>query len=145
MEARATATIIPAMRYEDADAAVDWLCRAFGLKPHAVYRDDHGKVVHAELSFGNGIIMLGPNVESDFGRLMTLPNATGGLCTQAIYVIVDDADSHHAVAAAEGAEIVMSPKDEDYGGRGYTCRDLGGHLWTFGTYDPWTRPSLPTE
>jgi uncharacterized glyoxalase superfamily protein PhnB len=29
-------------------------------------------------------------------------------------------------------------KDEDYGGRGFTCRDLEGHICNFGTYDPWS-------
>lgn len=136
-----TVTVIPAMRYEDADAAVEWLTRAFGFRSHAVYRNDHGKVVHAELAYLNGLIMLGPNVESEFGRYMTMPKAAGGLSTHAIYVIVDDADSHYTRAVAEGAEIVVPLRDEDYGGRGYTCRDLEGHLWTFGTYDPWARPS----
>lgn len=134
-----TATMISAMRYEDANAAVDWLCRAFGFQPHAVYKDGSGNVVHAELSFGNGMIMLGPNVESEFGRLMTMPKDAGGRCTQAVYVIVDDADAHHAHATAAGAEIVMPLKDEDYGGRGYSCRDPEGHVWTFGTYDPWAQ------
>ena len=130
--------MIPAMRYED--AAVDWLCRAFGFKPHAVYRDGAGKVVHAELSFGNGMIMLGPNVESAFGQFMTMPNATGGRCTQTTYVIVDDADAHHAQAVAAGAEVVMPLRDESYGSREYSCRDPEGHIWTFGTYDPWAQP-----
>jgi len=40
-------------------------------------------------------------------------------------------------AKAAGAEIVMDIKDEDYGGRGFWCRDPEGHLWSFGTYDPW--------
>jgi uncharacterized glyoxalase superfamily protein PhnB len=31
----------------------------------------------------------------------------------------------------------MPLKTEDYGGRGYSCRDSEGHLWNFGTYDPW--------
>lgn len=30
----------------------------------------------------------------------------------------------------------MDIKDEDYGGRGFTCRDILQHLWSFGTYDP---------
>lgn len=138
--ANATSTIIPALRYEDAEEAVEWLTRVFDFKPHAVYRDDHGKVVHAELTYQNGMIMLGPNADNEFGRLMTMPNAVGGLSTQAIYVVVDDADSHYARAALEGAEIVIPIKDENYGGRSYTCRDPEGHLWTFGTYDPWARP-----
>ena len=137
-----TANLISSMRYDDASAAVDWLCRAFGFKEHAVYRDDGNKVVHAELSFGNGMIMLGPNVDTPFSRFMTMPKTAGGRCTQAIYVIVEDADAHHRQAVAAGAEIIMPLKDEDYGGRGYSCRDPEGHVWSFGTYDPWANPPV---
>jgi uncharacterized glyoxalase superfamily protein PhnB len=90
------------------------------------------------------MIMLGPNIDSPFGRFMTTPKAAGGRCTQTIYVIVDDADAHHARTVASGADVVMPLKDEDYGGRGYSCRDLEGHVWTFGTYDPWASPPSGT-
>ena len=136
-----TATMISAMRYDDPAAAVDWLCRVFGFKPHAVYKDDAGNVVHAELSFGNGMIMLGPNIDSPFGRYMTMPKDAGGRCTQTVYVIVDDVDAHHAHASAAGADVVMPLRDESYGGREYSCRDPEGHVWTFGNYDPWTHAS----
>ena len=53
------ATIIPSLRYRDALAAIDWLCRAFGFEKHAVYAGDGGVVHHAQLTFGNGMIMLG--------------------------------------------------------------------------------------
>jgi len=132
-----TATMISAMRYDDPAAAVDWLCRVFGFKPHAVYKDDAGNVVHAELLFGNGMIMLGPNIDSPFGRYMTMPKDAGGRCTQTVYVIVDDVDAHHAQASAAGADVVMPLRDESYGGREYSCRDPEGHIWTFGNYDPW--------
>jgi uncharacterized glyoxalase superfamily protein PhnB len=52
-------------------------------------------------------------------------------------VIVPDADAHYERAKAAGAAIVYDIRDEDYGGRGYSCRDPEGHLWNFGTYDPW--------
>jgi uncharacterized glyoxalase superfamily protein PhnB len=136
-----TATMISAMRYDDPAAAVDWLCRVFGFKPHAVYKDDAGNVVHAELSFGNGMIMLGPNIDSPFGRYMTMPKDAGGRCTQTVYVIVDDVDAHHAHASAAGADVIMPLRDESYGGREYSCRDPEGHVWTFGNYDPWTHAS----
>ena len=42
-----------------------------------------------------------------------------------------------AAMARAGARIVIDIKDEDHGGRGYSCRDPEGHLWNFGTYDPW--------
>lgn len=53
------------------------------------------------------------------------------------YIIVEDADAHYARATGAGAKIVLDIKDEDYGGCGYSCRDPEGHLWNFGTYDPW--------
>ncbi|MGH8122517.1 MAG: VOC family protein, partial [Rudaea sp.] len=58
LAANTRATIIPSLRYRDALAAIDWLCRAFGFEKHAVYADN-GVVHHAQLTFGNGMIMLG--------------------------------------------------------------------------------------
>jgi uncharacterized glyoxalase superfamily protein PhnB len=67
---------------------------------------------------------------------MKSPHDAGG-ATQSIYLVVADADAHHAQAKAAGAEIVIPLVTQDYGGRDYTCRDIEGHIWTFGTYDPW--------
>ena len=73
----------------------------------------------------------------EFGLLQKTPSDAGGVVTQSAYIIVKDADAHHARAVAAGAEVVYPLKDEDYGGRGYSCHDPEGHLWSFGTYDPW--------
>jgi uncharacterized glyoxalase superfamily protein PhnB len=54
-----------------------------------------------------------------------------------VYCIVTDADAHFARAKAAGAEITSEPVTQSYGGRDYTCKDPEGHVWTFGTYDPW--------
>jgi uncharacterized glyoxalase superfamily protein PhnB len=96
-----------------------------------------GTIAHAQRSFGNGMIMLGSVLDNEFGRLMKQPDEIGGAETQSAYVIVSDADAVYARAKGAGAEIVLEIKDEDYGGRGFTCRDIEGHLWNFGTYDPW--------
>lgn len=133
-----TATVIPTMRYNDARAAIEWLCEAFGFAKHLVVPGEDGKIAHAQLIFGNGMIMLGSARDDDFGRLQKPPSELGGIGSQSPYIIVDDADRHYAQAVAAGAEIVMEIKDEDYGGRGYSCRDFEGHVWNFGTYDPWT-------
>lgn len=133
-----TATMISCMSYRDPNTAVEWLGKAFGFAPHAVYKDDDGIVMHAELFLGNGMIMIGPDQKGDFGkRFMTMPDKVGGRCTQAVYVIVEDVDAHHGRAAAAGAEILIAPKDESYGGRNYAVRDPEGHVWSFGSYDPW--------
>ncbi|MGE0022225.1 MAG: VOC family protein [Hyphomicrobium sp.] len=130
--------LVSCLGYKDADAAVAWLCRAFGFKEHAVYRDEVGKVVHAELTFGRGMVMLGPDQGGEFGKqFMTLPERAGARCTQIVCIIVDDVDAHHDRAKAAGAEIVMAPKDQIYGGRSYAARDPEGHVWSIGSYDPW--------
>jgi uncharacterized glyoxalase superfamily protein PhnB len=130
------ATIVPAFHYRDARGAIDWLCRVFGFERHAVYNADDGGIAHAELVFGNGMIMLGTAHDGEYGRLVRAPSEAGGV-TQSSYLIVADVDAHYARAVAAGAEIVIDIKDEDYGGRGYTARDPEGHVWTFGSYDPW--------
>lgn len=132
--------VVSCMLYRDPTAAVNWLCANFGFEKHVVYANDDGIVGHAELSFGNGLVMCGPTSDSHFGRLIKQPEEVGGCETQAVYLIVSDADAMYKQARAAGAEIVLDIKDEDYGGRGFTCRDLEGHIWTFGTYDPWQTP-----
>jgi len=130
-------TVIPCLRYRDAQSAIEWLCRAFGFEKHLVVPGEGGTISHAELSFGNGMIMLGSVKKSEFDQLMKQPDEIGGAETQTPYVIVADADALYARAKAAGAKIVLDIKDEDYGGRGFSCRDLEGRLWNFGTYDPW--------
>jgi uncharacterized glyoxalase superfamily protein PhnB len=133
--------IIPTLRYRDANAAIEWLCEAFGFERHLVVPGDDGTVEHAQLICDAGMIMLGTTRDDEFGRLQKLPDELGGLGTQSPYVIVPDADAVYARAKAAGAEIVYDIRDEDYGGRGFSCRDPEHHLWSFGTYDPWADPS----
>ncbi len=134
-------TIIPTLRYRDARTAIDWLCRAFGFERHLVVDAEDGVVEHAQLAFGSGMIMLGQARDSDHDSRMVSPGEIGGRQTQTPYLIVADVDAHHAVAAAAGAEIVMAPEDQPYGGRLYSALDPEGHLWNFGSYDPWAPPS----
>ena len=81
--------------------------------------------------------MLGSATDTEVGRLMKQPDEIGGAETQTAYVVVSDADSIFERANAAGARIAIEVKDEDYGGRGFSCYDLEGHLWNFGTYNPW--------
>ena len=131
------ATVIPTMRYNDATAAIAWLCEAFGFEKHIVVPGEDGTIVHAQLVFGNGMVMLGSARASEFDNHQKPPSALGGAVSQSPYIIVDDADKHYARAVAAGAEIVIEIRDEDYGGRDYSCRDPEGHVWNFGSYDPW--------
>ena len=129
--------VIPCLRYRHAPAAIEWLCEAFGFRKHLVVPGENGTIAHAQLAFGTGMIMLGSVYDSGYGKLIKQPDQIGGAETQTAYVIVADPDAHYARAKAAGAEIILDIKDEDYGGRGYTCRDPEGHVWNFGSYDPW--------
>jgi uncharacterized glyoxalase superfamily protein PhnB len=130
-------SIVPCLRYRDALAAIDWLCRAFGFEKHAVYADGD-TVLHAQLVFDNGMVMLGSAGNAgEWGRHMAQPDEIGMRETQSACVVVADVDAHYARAKAAGAQVVIEIADQAYGGRGYACRDPEGHLWWFGSYDPW--------
>ena len=131
------ATVIPGLRYADAATAIDWLCDAFGFEKHLVVQAETGTIDHAQLTFGNGMIMLGSTRDDEFGQMIRQPADIDGAETQAPYVLVDDVDGHYERAQAAGAAIIYGPEDQPYGGRLYTCRDPEGHLWSFGSYDPW--------
>ena len=119
-------SVYPVLSYRDAPAAIDWLQKAFGLEPLAVY-EDGDLIAHAQLRWGNGVVMLG---SFEGGEVRQPPGSAS------IYLLVDDPDAHFEQAGAAGAEIVMPLRDEDYGSRGYTARDPEGNLWSFGTYAP---------
>ncbi|MFJ9813626.1 VOC family protein [Streptomyces sp. NPDC101158] len=123
--------ICPTLTYEDAKAAIRLLTEGFGFTADAVYEGEDGRVMHAELSYGNGKVMLGSKgTGSRFDQLMRGAGPAG------VYVRVIDVDEHHARAVAQGAEIVMPPTDQDYGSRDYMARDAEGNVWSFGTYAP---------
>src|SRR5579859_2139851 len=131
-------TIIPALRYRDAPAMIDWLCRAFGFHKHAVYPNSDGSIAHAQLTLGAGMIMLGSVTSgTDYGALIRQPDEMDKAETQSPYLYVADCDGVYAMAKLAGAEMVLDIRDQDYGGRGFTCRDPEGHLWSVGSYDPW--------
>jgi uncharacterized glyoxalase superfamily protein PhnB len=133
-------TIVPCLRYLNAPAAIDWLCAAFGFERHLIVPGEGNTIAHAQLRLGDAMIMLGSVVDSEYGRLMKQPDEIGGAETQSPYVVVPEVDAHYVRAKAAGASIVVDIKDQDHGGRLYSCRDLEGHLWSFGSYDPWAAP-----
>ena len=128
--------IIPGLRYHDAPAAIEWLCSVFGFSENLVVPGENGTIAHAQLVLGSGMIMLGsmPDDESD---QRVRPPSADGVNTQSAYVVVEEIDAHYQHAKASGAEIIMEIADQDYGGRLYAALDPEGHLWHFGSYNPW--------
>lgn len=130
--APAASGVYPCLFYRDADAAIDWLCKAFGFQARMVSRDAAGKVRHSELSLGSVVIMVGSVREEHAWKS---PLDLGGV-NQTLCLTIPDPDAHCARATAAGAAVLYPLADHDYGSRDYTVRDIEGNVWTFGTYVP---------
>lgn len=133
-------TLIPSHRYHNAPAAIDWLCTVFGFERQAVFEGENGVVLHAQLTLGNAMIMLGTGRDDEFGRSFKTPDDLGGAETARLYLVVPDADAAHSRAVAAGAVVVRPLQDRPFGGRDFAVRDPEGHTWSAGTFDPWTKP-----
>jgi uncharacterized glyoxalase superfamily protein PhnB len=127
--------ISAAVYYQHPAKAIDWLCSAFGFEVRLKVEGDGGRIEHSELTYGDGMIMVGEATKERFPQRRS-PQAIGGVNTQNLMIYVDDVEAHCAQARAAGATIVSEPETHDYGGdywsdRGYECSDLEGHHWWF--------------
>ena len=120
--------VMPYLLYEDSDAALEFLVNAFGFTEKMRLTGDDGRINHAEVSIGDGVIMFG-TPEGDYKN----PNKLGGVAGS-IYVYVDDVDAHYERAKQAGATIAREPEDQFYGDRNYFVHDPEGHEWYFGTH-----------
>ena len=125
--------IHPCLAYDDAPAAIEWLCRTFGFTKEFVVAGENNRVEHSELSLGTGVIMVGSVKDAEN---WVSPKHLSGKSTQALSIYVPDPDRHYQHAVANGAKIIQEIKDEDYGARGYGAEDPEGHQWYFGNYRP---------
>ena len=134
-------TVVPAMRYCDAQAAIEWLCSVLGFEKHAVYAGPNNTIGHAELTLGGGMIMLGSERDDEHGRRFKSPASVGDVETRSVYVVVADVDAVYQRARAAGSRILRELQNTDYGSREFTVSDPEGHSWSVGTYDPWASHS----
>jgi uncharacterized glyoxalase superfamily protein PhnB len=111
------------LRYVDAPAAIEWLKRTLGFVEHEMHVGDDGTIQHAQLAFGEDLIMLSSTPEPPPG-------------SQTIYLVRPDVDEHYAVAVESGADVTTPIVDQDYGSREYAVRDPEGNTWAVGTYQP---------
>ena len=118
--------ITPYLHYRDPGAAIEWLGKAFGLQARFSLPDKEGRIMHAEMSFKDGLVMLGPAMPQHGKSPLDL----GGI-SQGVYVYVDDVDAHFRRAKEAGAKIEMAPETMFWGDRVYSAFDLEGHSWSF--------------
>ena len=118
-----------ALCYRDPKVALNFLETAFGFELVMLIEDAEGKVAHAEMSFGDSVVMIG----GEWSAQHKSPASIDGFNTQSVHIHLEgDVDAHCERARAAGAEILMEPADQFYGDRTYRCRDLEGHFWTVG-------------
>ena len=115
--------------YQDVAGALEWLVKSFGFSERVVIKGEDGAILHAELEFGAGVVMLG---EVSKEKNWDSPENLQGANTQSLYVFVDDIDAHCQRARAAGAQILEEPSTRDYGDRVYGALDCEGHQWWFG-------------
>ena len=125
--------------YNDAPAAIDWLCTAFGFSVRLRVEGEGGRIEHSELTYGEALVMVsqaGAKPGREHFPPGASPRANNGANTQCLLLFVDDVDAHCAHARSAGAVIVDEPKVHDYGedywaDRSYGAVDCEGHLWWF--------------
>lgn len=123
--------------YQDAAAAIDWLCEAFGFEVRLKVEGDNGRIEHSELTYGEGLVMVSqedPSSPRPWKAAMRSPRSIGNLTTQSIMFFVDDVEAHCAHSRGRGARIVEEPATHDYGedywaDRSYGALDPEGQLW----------------
>lgn len=123
--------ISSALFYDDAPAAIDWLCRSFGFRVRLKVEGEGGRIEHSELEFDGGLIMVGSARRPDRPdrAYCASPRGIGGRNTQSLCVYVDDVDAHCEHARTAGATVFFEPATQDYG------EDYGAHR-TYGAIDP---------
>jgi len=135
-------TIIPALRYADAPAAIRWLCGAFGFREHFVAPGEEGRIDHAQLDWRGSLVMLGSQRGVDGHDHLSHTAGHGSISLTAESAA--QVDQLYASAQQAGAQIVYPLEDTEYGSHAFTAADPEGNLWHFGTYDP-LAPAAPSD
>lgn len=122
-------TVWPALRYDDAPAALRFLVDVFGFREALVVPDDSGDITHAELRWPEGgAVMFGSTKHTEGGH-EEMRSGVGF-----VYVVTDHVNDVYARAREGGAEVLRELEDTDFGSHTFSVRDPEGNHWTFGTY-----------
>ncbi|MBK3624181.1 VOC family protein [Streptomyces asoensis] len=125
--------VVPHIMVDDAAAAIDFYRRAFGAREDFRIDAPGGGILHAEITVGRSVLMLGDAGGGEGPSAFTAPASLGGTSV-ALHVHVPDVDGLAERAAAAGAELLQPPTDMFHGDRTAVLRDPSGHLWIFLTH-----------
>lgn len=115
---------------DGATDAIDFYTNVLGATERMRMGGPDGKIGHAELAFGDSVLMLADEMP-EMG--MRAPKSFGGAAVT-LYLYVDDVDAVTERASAAGAKVIQPVGDRFYGDRTGTIEDPFGHVWTLGTH-----------
>jgi uncharacterized glyoxalase superfamily protein PhnB len=134
-------TVYPSLQYRDCSAAIDWLVGTLGFTRHLVVSEQPGRIDHAELRFGNGLVMVSSATEDGLDWL-GVPIGLANISLVAPTAAAVDALYERVLKT--GGRLVRPLTDSDYGvygqSHGFSCLDPEGNRWTIATYQPAARP-----
>lgn len=119
--------IFAMLAYDEAPAAIEFLCSAFGFTERFRMNGPNGTIGHAEVVLGGNVVMIASTWKAGG---MASPRDLPGMPSQ-LFCEVEDADSHYEHAKNAGAVVVGEPENQPYGFRVYRALDLEGHRWLF--------------
>jgi PhnB protein len=123
-------TLTPYINVRDAARAIEFYKQAFGAVEKGVMKGPDGKVMHAELSIGDSVLMLADEFPA-FGSLS--PQSIGG-SGSGLHIYVEDVDSAFDRAVKAGASVDMPVADMFWGDRYGKLHDPFGHKWSIATH-----------
>lgn len=128
----------PSLTVRDVEKALDFYQRAFGFKAKESMKGPDGKIMHAEMTYNDAVIMMGP--EGAFGNPCKSPASSGVLPPITLYFYCEDVEALFKKATAAGAKVIMPPENMFWGDRMCRLSDPEGYYWGFATnvadFDP---------
>ncbi len=121
-------TVTPYIIVDGAAAAIEFYKKAFGATELMRFEGPGGRIGHAEIRIGKGVVMLADEMDTHRG-----PNKLGGSPVSLMFY-VEDVDAVHARAVAAGGISTREPADQFYGDRSGGITDPFGHTWWISTH-----------
>ena len=123
-------TVFPILRYNDARAAIRWLCDALGFELLFSVPESGPVVRHAQLTLGPNLIMVGSVRPADG---LSSP-AVLGSASQALCIHVDEVDAAFHRILGAGGPVPSSPVVSDIGFLEFHVLDPEGHPWVVSSF-----------
>ena len=122
--------LVPSLAVNGAAAAIDFYCQVFGAVERVRMQAPDGRIGHAELLFGDSVLMLADEFP-EVGNLS--PESVGGTPVT-LLTYVEDVDAVFQRALDAGAKQLRPVQDQFYGDRSGGFQDPFGHRWFVATH-----------